>query len=421
MQLYKHQQNIVDKDPKRSLLAWECGTGKSLAAMKLCKDNFLVICPKSIKQKWKDEIKTFLGDVTYEVYTKEEFRKNHARIRGCAAVIVDEAHFFSNSKSQMHKSLRYYLKRCQPDRAYLLTATPYMSTPWNIYALASILGNRWDWHKFREFFFYKVTMGNRDIWMPKDDMEEDVAKLVKRIGDSVKMEECFDIPEQIDRIEWFTETKEQARETMNYLLEIPIVYYTKVHQICGGRIKDHNRYIKSEKFERLKELLNLNKKIIVVSRYSREIEMIKKSLAGKRDVLVIDGGTKDKYATSKEAEEKENCVVLINSSAAEGYELPSFPVMIFYSLDFSLKNYIQVKGRILRANKLKKNVYIHMVVRDTVDEAVYDSLLRKKDFHVEIYAKENPLDVVDTYDEVMKWSGSVDVTMKKTHKQDNLV
>lgn len=54
MQLYKHQQQIVDKTPKRILLSWGTGTGKSLASIELIlkhTKNFLVITPKGLKKK----------------------------------------------------------------------------------------------------------------------------------------------------------------------------------------------------------------------------------------------------------------------------------------------------------------------------------------------------------------------------------
>jgi len=63
MQLYKHQQRIVDTNPDRILLNWACGTGKSIAALILANNkpgmNVLIICPKSVKAKWQREVKAF--------------------------------------------------------------------------------------------------------------------------------------------------------------------------------------------------------------------------------------------------------------------------------------------------------------------------------------------------------------------------
>ena len=62
-------------------------------------------------------------------------------------------------------------------------------------------------------------------------------------------------------------------------------------------------------------------------------------------------------------------------------------VMVFYSYDFSLKNYIQIKGRIQRINNIKKNVYFSLVVKGTIDEDVFKCIQRKEDFDIEIYER----------------------------------
>ncbi len=59
MNLYKHQKRIVEKAPEKHILAWEMGTGKTIAALELAKltQNLLVICPKSLKEQWKENMK----------------------------------------------------------------------------------------------------------------------------------------------------------------------------------------------------------------------------------------------------------------------------------------------------------------------------------------------------------------------------
>ena len=55
--------------------------------------------------------------------------------------------------------------------------------------------------------------------------------------------------------------------------------------------------------------------------------------------------------------------------------------------NFSYKNYKQMKGRFLRANALKKNLFIHMVVDDGVDKDVYNNIMNKQDFSFKLYEK----------------------------------
>jgi superfamily II DNA or RNA helicase len=85
------------------------------------------------------------------------------------------------------------------------------------------------------------------------------------------------------------------------------------------------------------------------------------------------------------AEKEPQCIVLINAMASEGYQLPSFRVVVFASLDFSYKNYIQACGRNNRIDNPQRNVYITLVVKGGVDEDVYKSILKKQDFSLAIY------------------------------------
>jgi SNF2 family DNA or RNA helicase len=61
--------------------------------------------------------------------------------------------------------------------------------------------------------------------------------------------------------------------------------------------------------------------------------------------------------------------------------------MVFYSLDFSLKNYIQMCGRIHRIGQTKKCVYVNFIVSGTIDGDVYKSIKNKEDFQIQIYKK----------------------------------
>lgn len=409
MKLYEHQKKILEQNPKKSLLAWEVGSGKSLAGIKLCEQNMedndigLVICPKSLKDKWsKDDLDKYAKSPnSWVVISKEEFKKQVPLLQTHKQIIVDEAHFFSGmrsfrDKSQMLKALLFYIKLHKPKNIYLLTGTPYLSSPYNIYALAEILGHKWDFKRFKEHFFHQVNMGGRfPVPVIKKNIEGDIAKLVAQIGDVVKMEDCIDVPEQVYQAEYFELTASQKQAMSEITETLPIVKWTKAHQICGGSLKSDgyiaDQFFPCEKIARLKELVSENKKAVVVCRYNNEINMLTKELSKIKPVYQITGSTKDRHGTVKLAEQEDDCVVLANSACSEGYELASFRLMVFYSYDFSLKNTIQIQGRIRRINNLKKNVYLSLVVKDSIDEDVYKSMLAKKSFDIEIYDKRKRL------------------------------
>lgn len=410
IELYAHQKELLERNPARHLICFGTGLGKTLTSMELANKNniksLLILCPKSLKEKWARDIIYYpwtvtVGIFTYKIMSKEEFRKDWDKLYAYDAVIVDEAHYFSGITSLMSKALTKYLRKWDTPYVWLLTATPYMSTPWNIYTLARHLGKDWSYGAFAEKFFTHRYVGQRLVPVVKTGIEDEIAKLVKSIGTTAKMEDCFDVPEQIYETEYIALTKDQEKaiKQVEATETMPIVRFTKIHQAENGT-KKGDGYTLDEVFDNLKQerildLVETNAKVAVFCRYNLQIEALKqaieKSLPNKK-IYVIQGETKNKDGVVLEAESSADCVVLINASCSEGYELPSIGVIIFASLSFSYKDYEQGCGRFLRANKLKKNVFIHLVSsaekHDGVDEAVYASIMKKQDFSLAIYSED---------------------------------
>lgn len=390
--LYDHQQKLLSLSPDKHLLAWECGTGKTMAALSIAMtktDSVLVICPKSLKEQWVEQC-------GHKILSKEEFKKYASKLPWYKCIIIDEAHYFTGmrglkKRSQLLKSLMDYIKKHNPKYIYALTATPYMSSPWNIYALAEILGHKINYQKFKDAFFQEVNMGLRwPVPVVKKNIESKIADIVKKIGSTVKMSECWDIPEQIFQTEYFELTKEQIKAIDSIEETSAIVRWTKIHQICGGTLKGdgyvETQYFKSEKKDRILELIEKHKLIAVVCRYNAEINYLYDNIKSKRK-WILNGSVKERHEVVREINEKRNGVVFIQASCSEGYGLPHIPIMVFYSYDFSLKNYIQLLGRIQRAGSIKRNVYISLLVKGSIDEDVYRSIQNKEDFQISIYDK----------------------------------
>lgn len=402
MKLYEHQKNILEKNPSKHLLALDTGTGKTLTSLALADRNkcksVIIVCPKALKEKWKRDIhESPYHNSNYLIISKEEFRRDWEKLEPYHdAIIVDEAHYFSGMTSQMSKSLRKFIKKNKLKYVWLLTATPYMSTPWNIYTLAGHLGYEWSYMSFKDKFFTYRYVGRREVPVVREGIEPEIARLVNKIGTTVRIDECADIPEQVFETEKFALTKDQKKwiGEMDFQEINPIVRFTKFHQIENGTLKGDgyttDLAIESDKNDRIIDLCTENKKIAVICRYNLQIEILKNStLAGlSKPVFVINGAVKNKDEIIQNIDKLDECVVLINAACSEGYELPSIGVCVFASLSFSYKDYKQMLGRFLRINRLKKNVYVHLVTVGSVDEAVYNAIMKKQDFDIEIFANQ---------------------------------
>lgn len=413
MNLYAHQERILNDDPKKTGLFLGTGSGKTRIALMLARGNTLVICPKTQKEdgNWERELASvdWYGDRAEKllVLSKETFRRDHASLPAFDTVIVDEAHtclgvtpntrqrkrMIIPKASQLFEALDEYLTRTKPSRLYLCTATITRS-PMTVWGAAKILGYDWDFYKFRSAFYIQLPMPGREVWSPKtDDVTKDrLAAAVQKLGYVGRLDDWFDVPAQMYKNEYVDLTPVQKKRIREAKLEWPepIVQLGKVHQIENG-VLSGDEYTASEPFpnEKLNRIFEYHEefpKMIVFAKYTAQIQSIvtecdKRSIP----VLALTGATKDRGELLAKANALDSCIFVVQSQISAGWELPSYSLMIFASMTYSVVDRLQAEGRILRANALKKNLYITLITRGGVDEAVAKSIANKQDFSERVY------------------------------------
>ena len=397
--LYKHQQEFLVANPNKSALVHSCGTGKTRTACEWSKlgplGATLIICPKALQTNWMREVKKWGaghgGWVT--VITKEGFRKTWKQQIRFNQVIVDEVHngfLTPHFKSQMSKALRDYIKKHNVPRVLLLSATVYTSSPWNIYNLAYYLGHKLDWVKFNFTFFDQIRMGPRIVPVPKKGCEVKLAEITKKIASVVDIADCMDVPLQLHcEPEYFALTKIQEKAIKDAYDPLPIVRYTRQHEIENG-VLIGNKFAIDEIYDcdknaRIVGLCEENSKIAIVCRYNAQIDVLAKLLE-KHAPIIIQGAVKDRDAACRTAEMASRAVVLIQADCGLGFELPSFPVCVYASMSYSYTSWEQMNGRFLRMNKPSRTTFIYLLTEgDSVDQGIYDSVKRKEDFRIELF------------------------------------
>lgn len=417
MKLYDHQKRIIDEDRKRTGLFLGTGSGKTRTALLLAKGKVLVIAPKTQveDQNWQREsmalfsqnLDFFRQPIDLTVISKETFRRDWETLRRFDTVIVDEAHTCLGvtpsvrwvkkeavpKTSQLFEALDKYLEKTNPERIYLCTAT-IIRSPMTVWAAGKILGKKWNWWKFRATFYVKLPMAGREVFVPKNDSitKNRLAKAVQSIGFTGQLSDYFDVPEQSYKVDYVELTAKQKQRIKELPLEYPdpLVLLGKEHQVENGVLAG-DEFNRPEEFEngKIDKLLDYGiefPKMVVFAKYTAQIEQIASAFngSGKR-VFMLTGATKDRGKLIAEANITSNYVFIAQCQVSAGWELPKCPVMIFASMSFSVVDRIQAEGRILRANNLKKNLYIDLVVRGGVDEAVYKSIENKQDFNERIY------------------------------------
>lgn len=417
MKLYAHQKQIIDDAPKKIGLFLGTGSGKTRIALLLARGKTLVICPKTQREdhNWERELEGIKNPhrISLRVVSKEEFRRDATSLPRFDTVIVDEAHtclgVTPNTRqrkripipkaSQLFEALNWYVQFHKPERIYLCTAT-IIKSPMTVWGAGKILGKIVDtmdsFRAFRSKYYTLLPMPGREVYSPKHDSDtkESLARLVRKLGYTGRLEDYFDVPDQTYRTISIPLTMVQTLRIRQLPLEYPdpLVLIGKKHQVENG-VLSGDEFKKAELFDNYKidkilELMDEFPRVIIFAKYIAQIAAIENALRkAKKPVLTLTGATKDRQNAFKEAKKRLNCAFICQAQISAGWELPEYPVMIFASMSYSFVDRVQAEGRIQRANHIKKNLYIDLVVKGGIDEAVQKAIHNKKDFDERIYAK----------------------------------
>jgi len=466
---YKHQDNVFADRRTRLMLVWSTGAGKTHGLIGLARRGFscLVVCPKTLKKKWlKDVAESGLSsEMDVLVLTKEEFKKANPpnlklkyrmgkitktwqeeqlklpKLPYYDVVLIDEVDWFSNMDSQLFKAMVGYLGRVNPSFLYTGTATPYRSTPWNIYALGLLHGyNVTEKSKDAfdmEFFYDKQVGADSSVRVPKgtprgkpskknfgivrqtdaEKLEEKICKdglnkYLLNFADIVRLEDIFDVPEQIYITEEIEMTDEQKtyikhlRKTVDNLSSLN----NYMHQIESGHLKRDEEgkpvHVAENKTERILELCEQHSTLVIFTGHREHNAALYESIRAK---YAKDDATYVQFIT---AENSQNAVpiadeveliaqgkhekykrgyVVLMMQISSGFEMPSVPVAVFAGRCYGFYNFVQSQGRLIRGNKLRTHTFITLL-GGPIDKTVLQSHESGKDFDPANHSIDSDLD-----------------------------
>lgn len=170
---FKPLLKFLNSRNHRVLIADEVGLGKTIEAGHIMLEmsarremnNALIVCPKSLQEKWQVELREKFG-FNFEIYSKDrlvyDIRNKDGFVRGIVnyekirlsksnelfealegsyrkfdLILCDEAHRLRNSDTLAHKGMARLLE--SPCAAVFLTATPVMTKEENLFNLLSLL------------------------------------------------------------------------------------------------------------------------------------------------------------------------------------------------------------------------------------------------------------------------------------------
>lgn len=413
--LYNHQKKIISDNPLKCGLFLGTGASKTRTALELAEGKTLVICPKQQRddKTWERENSEWGTNKELTVISKEDLRRDWDILPRYTTVIIDECHnnlgvlpsyvqrkgVQKPKTSQIFEATYDFLQKHPPKRLYLLSATP-VPKPMSMWGIGILLGQHWNFAEFRDVYYTEVRIGGtRRIWLPKkgDAIKQRLAETVQRFGYTGSLNDFFDVPEQTHKtveIELsgeqqraiaqmtFAEADPLVRRARLRTIENGVLYGKKIEEIGSkvDQMTNKTTIYKSHKIDYILERALEFPKLLIFANYTAQILEIEKHLKAEGyKVSTLTGATKDRTFIKKVDESPEPHIIIAQSSISSGYELPSFPCVIYASKSWRYVDYEQSLGRVLRANHLKKNLYIHLVVKGC-DSDCHDTIMSGQDF-----------------------------------------
>lgn len=331
-------------------------------------------------------------------------------------LILDESHKCKDMKSKRTKKA---IKLADLAKyKLLLTGTPMPNGPEDIFAQFRILdsGKTFgkNYFKWRANYFYDRNGGmppqhHFPDFVLQPNMVRVLNGKINAVSRRVKKQECLDLPPLVrQRIDCELSPaqakayKEMKKEFITYvedkacIAQLAITKGMRLQQILSGFIKvetdngegELKRFPKTPRLETLREILKEmtpHHKIIIWAVFRENYAMIREVCDEEKIPYVeVHGDIKDteKDKAVDEFNTNSKCRVFIGhpGSGGIGINLIASDIAIFYSRNFSLEQDLQAEARNHRGGSEihKKITRIDLVVPNTLDEHIMESLARKE-------------------------------------------
>lgn len=383
-------------------LFMEARTGKTITTLWLshlwgCHHN-LVICPKKAIPVWRDEIKVVgLNPDEFEIVSFESFRIHKLEYqRRWDLVIVDESHRIKERKSQQTKAVWTLSHRAR--KRLILTGSPQGNGMEDYYAQLKFI--RPDlfptWEAFeRQYLIIKDRwIAGREDPFPEIvgyKNQEYFKELLASISYRVTRDEVATVKTRIRHKKYHIDWTDASREVYDTLdtqlyweVQNNIVSAAqiltkglKLHQVCGGFVKDDDRQLHQvgqDKLNRLWELIDgplKGKSIAIVAQYKAEMDAVSKGLS-LRGITHVQIRGKHPYDPKDRSQ-----MTILHPSAGEAIKLAHHDHMIIFSMGHSYLKWAQFKDRIVLVDT-PQATYHYLMMRNSMDEIIYDSVIEKK-------------------------------------------
>ena len=412
---YDHQKIAVEKllGNDKYILADDMGVGKTtsatIAAIESKAKKVLIICPATLKLNWKREIENYSNDEISIIESKNwssgrfiiinyDILKNFHSLdkkdeittildENFDLVIIDEAHYISNTKAQRTKLANDIVKKI--GKVWLLTGTPMTSRPMNYYNLLRLVESRvarnWVSYVKRYCEGYQINKGGRKIWLTHgaSNLDELRDRTKQKVLRRLK-EEILDLPDKIitpiflelNSSEYKKEVGEYldwANENKNESLTIQLNKLMKVRQIIAKEKLNNT-------FELIDQCLEQDKKVIVFTNFTEPLMEIWSKYKKMAVPLYCRMNQEQRQESVDSFQNNPKTKIFVSNIKAGGVgiTLTAGEVVIFNDLSFVPSDMAQAEDRAFRIGQKKNVSCMYPIFDNTLERIIYNIVQKKK-------------------------------------------
>lgn len=417
--LFPYQQEIVDNQKSPSCpLFMSMGCGKTVTSLNIFQKfktrKILIICLISKMKDWQEDLwnECSMESIILEGSCK---KKNETINYTCSnalivnfesawrctellkwvdvdtTILIDESHLIKNPTSKIGKFCR--LLSYKTDHKLILTGTPqskgYIDYYNQLYfcGLTDISFKQFKdrYCRFEDKFFNGFRIKSLIGYKNTDELDELIHKncifYERKVDEDMiptDVVQYFDKPKIYDKFKKVRIYKDVVADTEGKLQYC-------LRSICSGNIDEYE--VDDQKIKWLNDFLDCtDDRVIIFYNFDVERDRIIKLLEKKKISYSEYNGREKSFDNFKNNEK--SVIVCQYKSASTGInDLVISHICIYFSLTREYIDFVQSKKRIDRIGQIVKPLFYYLICKNTLEVAIYKTLLEGKDFDDKMFER----------------------------------
>ena len=319
---------------------------------------------------------------------------------------IDESTTIKNPKAKRTKNILSLAALTRYRR--IMTGSPVTRNPLDLYTQCYFLDpfhlNHSSYYSFRNRYavMKSANISGRSINLVVGYQNlSELSDKLKPFSYRVLKEDCLDLPDKVymkrqidltpEQIRLYRQMKQEALATLNGKTVTTMTALTQIMRLqqitCGHFVADDGttQNIKHNRMSELMEILEeVEGKAIIWAHWQRDVELIVSAIEkqqGPGSVVHYYGKTlpEERDYAIRNFKENDKVRFFVGTPATGGYgiTLVQANTVIYYSNGYDLEKRMQSEDRAHRMGQKGSVLYIDIVAKDTLDEAIMKSLVNK--------------------------------------------